>query len=135
MDPKTVPTVPLFSSTSRRDRQTIARLADVVTVPEGTVLIREGATADAFYVIVDGVAEVSRAGAHVASLGPGDHFGEIGLLERIPRTATVTAATSLELVVLARREFRSLISAIGLVGRRVQETAEERSDGTLSLAA
>ncbi len=81
----------------------LARLAlavDECSVPEGTVLVREGTVARASYVIVDGRAEVAIGGTPVAAVGPGDHVGEMALLDGQPRSATVTAKTDMRVLVI-----------------------------------
>jgi CRP-like cAMP-binding protein len=71
--------------------------------------MREGATGQEFFVIVRGNVDVVRAGRHLRTLGPGDFLGEIALIDDAPRTATATAATDAALLVLAHREFHSLM--------------------------
>jgi CRP-like cAMP-binding protein len=78
-------------------------------VEEGKTLTREGASGSEFFVIVDGEVAVTKDGADVRSMGPGDFFGEISLLEDRPRTATVTAKTPLRFFVLTRQNFRTLL--------------------------
>jgi CRP/FNR family cyclic AMP-dependent transcriptional regulator len=135
MNPQAIPTVPLFSSTGRRDRQTIARLADTVDVPARKTLTREGDLASEFFVILDGMAVASRDGEPVAILGPGDFFGEIGLLDGPRRTATVAAETPMELVVVGSREFRSLLEAFPAIRAEIKAAAAERREGSDRLAA
>jgi CRP/FNR family cyclic AMP-dependent transcriptional regulator len=104
--------VPLFSACSRKDLQNIARRIEEVDVPEGKELVREGSAGAEFYVILDGTAEVSRRGKRVATLGPGAFFGDLALLDRAPRNATVTATTPMRLAVLGQREFGSMIDEL-----------------------
>lgn len=104
--------VPLFSACSRRDLNLIAKQAERLSVPAGKVLVREGAAGTEFFVILGGTAEVSRRGRRVASLGPGSFFGDLALLDRAPRNATVTAKTPMELAVLGQRQFAAMIDEV-----------------------
>jgi CRP/FNR family cyclic AMP-dependent transcriptional regulator len=104
--------VPLFSACSRKDLQLVAKRAEDVKVDAGKLLVSEGDTGTEFFVIVDGNATVSKHGRKVAELGPGGFFGELALLERAPRNATVKAETPMELVVLGQREFAGIIDDV-----------------------
>lgn len=104
--------VPLFSACSRKDLQQVAKRAEDVNVEPGKVLVSEGAAGHEFFVIVDGTAKVSRHGQAVATLGPGQFFGDLALLDHAPRNATVTAESPMELVVLGQREFSGLIDDV-----------------------
>jgi CRP-like cAMP-binding protein len=101
--------VPLFSGCSQRDLQTIARVVKDIDHDEGTVIAREGEPGIGLFVIADGSAEVTIGGAKKASLGPGDFFGEIALLDGGPRTATVTATSDVKLLGLTEWVFRGLM--------------------------
>jgi CRP-like cAMP-binding protein len=104
--------VPLFSACSRKDLQHVAKRAEDIKVDAGKVLVSEGAAGAEFFVILEGNATVSRHGQEVATLGPGDFFGDLALLDRAPRNATITATTPMELVVLGQREFSALIDEV-----------------------
>jgi CRP/FNR family cyclic AMP-dependent transcriptional regulator len=93
--------VPLFSACSKKDLQLVAKRAEDVKVDAGKLLVS-----------VDGNATVSKHGRKVAELGPGGFFGELALLERAPRNATVKAETPMELVVLGQREFAGIIDDV-----------------------
>jgi MFS family permease len=102
--------LPIFAPLSGATLELLAsRLVPVRALP-GTELIREGEPGDLFYVLVKGEAIVRRAGVTVAKLGPGDYFGEIALLRNVPRTATVTAASEVDLRTLERDIFVSAVS-------------------------
>jgi CRP/FNR family transcriptional regulator, cyclic AMP receptor protein len=111
--------VPLFSALSKKELQLVARRAEDVKVDPGRILVSEGSTGSEFFVIIDGNATVSRHGRKVATLGPGDAFGELALLDKAPRNATVTASTPMELVVLGQREFGGLIDEVPGFARKL----------------
>ena len=104
--------VPLFSACSRKDLGLVAKRAEDVKVDGGKVLVSEGAAGAEFFVIIEGTAKVARHGLPVAQLGPGSFFGDLALLDRAPRNATITAETPMELVVLGQREFSALIDEV-----------------------
>lgn len=104
--------VPLFSSLSQRDLQRIAARATSHRAHAGEELTREGRPGFEFFVIGDGRAVVRRKGRKVASLKKGDFFGELALLERVPRNATVVAETDMELWVLDGREFGAVLREV-----------------------
>ena len=111
--------VPLFAACSRKDLQLVARRAEDVRVGAGKALISEGETGHEFFVILEGTAKVSRHGRKIASLGAGDAFGELALLEKAPRNSTIVAETDMELVVLGQREFAGLIDEVPGFARKL----------------
>lgn len=102
----------LFSSLSKKELSTIARRADEVRIPAGKVLTVEGKPGHEFFLIVDGTATVERNGRSIAKLGAGDYFGELSLLDRGPRSATVVADTEMTLLVLGQREFSGVLDEV-----------------------
>lgn len=102
----------LFSSLSKKELATIARRADEVRVPAGKVLTAEGKPGHEFFLIVEGQAAVERGGRTIATLTPGQYFGELSLLDRGPRSATVVASTEMDLLVLGQREFSGLLDEV-----------------------
>jgi CRP-like cAMP-binding protein len=127
MNPKTVTSIPLFSDVPRRKRTFVASLADEIDVAAGTVLTREGSYASSFYVIVDGSAEVWSRGDKVNVLGRGGFFGELGILNRPTRTATVVARAPMRLLVVGARELKSLLHELPAVDEKVKKTAARRT--------
>jgi cAMP-dependent protein kinase regulator len=115
--------VPLFAGLSRRDLRKVASLAEEVWMNPGKVVIEEGEPGDAFYVILDGRAKVTRRGSErtIKRLGPRDHFGELALLDGGPRTATVVAEDALDTIRIGRDSFRRLLLAEPAVGLRIME--------------
>jgi CRP-like cAMP-binding protein len=101
--------VPMFSGCSARELSLIARAAKEVSHPAGTVIAREGEPGVGMFLILEGRAAVSIGGRRRRTLGPGDFFGEIALLDGGPRTATVTALTPMRLVGITEWVFRGLI--------------------------
>jgi len=118
--------IPLFASLSRRDRDLVARYADEVDVPAGKTLTEEGGSAREFFVIDSGTASVTKGGQEINTLGPGDFFGEIGVLRHSPRTATVTATSPMHLVVLFAQNFAALEDQLDEVAKVVERVMAER---------
>ena len=103
--------VPLFDGLSKKALETLAQTSEDLDVAPGRVLCREGDIGHEFFVIVEGEAAVERKGERIATMGPGDFFGEIALIEHTKRTATVTALTPLRFFVLASRAFWGLLDS------------------------
>ena len=101
--------VPLFASLEESDLEGVARQLSERRFPEGAEVTTEGSTGAGFFVIVEGNAEVSVAGEHRATLGPGDHFGEIALIDDGTRSASIVAATDLLCYGLTPWEFRGFV--------------------------
>jgi CRP/FNR family cyclic AMP-dependent transcriptional regulator len=102
-------TVPLFDGFSRRHLRSLAGQAEVVRFEAGRVIVEEGQAGEAMFVILGGTARVERRGRRVASLVPGDFFGELSALDGGPRTASVVADTPIEAVRLHRQTLRRMI--------------------------
>jgi CRP-like cAMP-binding protein len=120
--------LPLFELCSKRDLRRIAALAVEREVEAGTELIREGEPAGEFYVVVEGEVDVRRRGRRVDRLSAGSFVGEIALLSRSPRTATVTAATPLRVLTISGRDFVGLLDAMPELWLKVARTLADRVD-------
>ena len=101
--------VPLFSAASKAELEEIASIADEIDLPEGKAVIKEGDTGREFIVLIEGTASVERGGRKLASLGPGDFAGEIALIAKLPRTATITTTSPVRALVITDRDFRQLL--------------------------
>jgi CRP/FNR family transcriptional regulator, cyclic AMP receptor protein len=101
--------VPLFAECSKRDLNEIAGIADEIDLREGKELTIEGKQGREFFVLIEGEADVKKGSRRINRLGPGDFFGEISLVTRRPRTATVTATTPVRALVITDRSFRTLL--------------------------
>jgi CRP-like cAMP-binding protein len=112
-------TVPLFSRCTKRELARLSRLTTCITVSAGETVTRQGALGREFIIIVSGTATVAIDGQTVATLGPGDFFGEIALLDGGPRTATVTADSELVAEVMSHQEFASLLVDVPQVTRGI----------------
>jgi CRP/FNR family transcriptional regulator, cyclic AMP receptor protein len=106
---KHLATVPLFAQCSTGDLKRIARLTDEIDVEPGRVLMTEGETGHEAFVVVDGAASVQKGGQEVATVGPGGVVGEMALIDRAPRNATVTATSPMKVLVIGKREFNGLL--------------------------
>ena len=125
---------PLFSACSKKDLALVSKHSEHLKIPAGTEMTTEGRIGYEFYVIIDGKASVTKKGKQVALLGPGDSFGELSLLDRSPRNATVKAESDMDIVLLGQREFNALLDLVPtlahklLVGlaRRIHEVDDEK---------
>ena len=126
MDEQKLKSIPMFASLGKSDLRRLAQATDEIDVSEGKRLLSKGEFAYEFMVILDGQAEVTRDGEHVANLGPGDVLGEIAALERGKRNATVDASSPMCLAVMTAHEMRQLASSIPEFGETLRRTASER---------
>jgi CRP/FNR family cyclic AMP-dependent transcriptional regulator len=117
---------PLFSNLSKRELRRVATLADEIDLREGKVLIEEGKRGRQFFVLLEGEAEVRRKGRKVATLGPGDFFGEIALVAGTPTTATVKAISPVRTLVVTAASFRTLLDEERDVQLKVLRALAER---------
>lgn len=126
---RTLGSLPLFADCSHRQLQRLAELCDAVSAQAGETLCGEGKLGVEFFVIVDGRAEVQRRGEQVATLGPGDFFGELALLDTgAPprRQATVVATTALSLYVFDARSFAGMLHDMPRLAERLHKVAGQR---------
>ena len=126
MDPSHLKSIPLFAEMPDDELAKIATFAQEVTVEQGRELVREGDFSYEFMAIQDGEAEVTRHGEHVADLGPGDFFGEMGLLEKTLRNATVTAKTPVRIITLTGWDLKRIARSVPDAIEQVRATIEER---------
>jgi len=118
--------VPLFARCSRAELKEIALLADEIDLHEGKEMTREGEPGREFFVLLEGTADVKKNSRRVNTLGAGDFFGEIALVSREPRTATVTATSPVRALVITDRSFRRLLDDAPQVQTKVMEAMAER---------
>jgi CRP/FNR family transcriptional regulator, cyclic AMP receptor protein len=130
LEPSRLKSIPLFQTVSEEELREIAPFAEEVSVPQGTELVREGDFSYEFMAIEEGTAEVLRSGEHVAELGAGDFFGEIGLLEKDKRTATVVAKTDMRLITLTGWDMKRMEKVMPEAVEKVRSVIEERRPPT-----
>jgi CRP/FNR family cyclic AMP-dependent transcriptional regulator len=118
--------VPLFIGLGERELERISTLADVVDLPADRILTTQGRLGWEMFILVSGRAGVERDGQRINEVGPGEVIGEIALLDGGPRTATVTLSEPSRLLVLARREFQSLMDEFPDIRLRVLEAVARR---------
>jgi CRP-like cAMP-binding protein len=117
---------PLFSGCSKSELRALARIADELDLREGTVITREGRPGREFFVLVSGTADVTKKGKKVARLGAGEWFGEIALLTDSPRTATVTATSAVDVLVVTERRFREVVETMPSIALKILATVSSR---------
>jgi CRP-like cAMP-binding protein len=126
MDEAHLESIPLFAGLSRKERRMVAQRADEVDVEAGREIVREGDFAYEFFAIEEGIAEVKRGEQHLAELGPGDFFGEMGLLEQAPRNASVITRSPVTAVVMTGKEFRQIDREFPEVAKKIRKAIDER---------
>jgi CRP-like cAMP-binding protein len=118
--------VPLFEGLSRQQLRRISSLMTRIDRPAGEVLTREGEHGCEFFIVLEGEVEVRQADRVIATRRPGDYVGEIALLDKRPRTATVVATTPVSVEVLSRREFVSLLAEVPELTEQIMATMARR---------
>lgn len=126
MDAKSLERVPLFAGLSHKERERVARWADAIELPAGKHLLDEGRLPHEFFVILEGEVEVTHEGARLATLGPGDFFGEIALIEHGRRTASVETASPTTLAVMSPTSFDAMRRELPQVAERIDDAIRER---------
>ncbi len=111
--------VPLFAGCTRRELAQIAHLGTNVSASAGTALTTQGRTGLEFMLVIEGQARCLIDDVEVGTYGPGDHFGELALLDGGPRAATIVAVTDMELLVLDRGEFFQLLDEAPSISRKL----------------
>ena len=128
MDPARLRKIPVFADLSDEEIGHVTSLAAEVSVPEGKELVREGDYSYDVLAIEEGTARVEREGRHLADLGPGDVVGEMGVLERSQRNATVIATSPMLLVTLTSWDIRRLAKTAPTAVEHLREVVAKRKD-------
>ena len=129
MDATQLKRIPVFADVPDEDLTVITTFATSDEVPEGAVIVKEGDYANAFMAIEEGTARVTRGGEHVGDLGPGDIFGEVGVLEKERRTATVEATSRVKLIKIEHWELQRMKKKLPEVYEKIARLADERGAG------
>jgi CRP-like cAMP-binding protein len=124
--------VPLFAKLSGSCLKEVAGLADEIDLPEGKALTKEGERGREFFVLLEGSADVRQKGKRIRMLGEGDFLGEIALVTKLPRTATVTTTSPVRALVITDRDFSALLKRSPQIGQGVLEALGERLAPELS---
>jgi CRP-like cAMP-binding protein len=131
-DPGSLQAVPWFAACTEEQLREVARIAERLHIQAGEVILREGRLGRELFVILDGTATVTRAGRIVNIRHRGDYFGELAAIEAMPRSATVTATTDLDVLIIGPREFEVMMEIPGFrnalltgMSRRIRE-ADDR---------
>src|SRR3954453_17940280 len=126
MDEHRVKTIPLFAGLSRKECRVLAPRADEIDLDEGKTLVREGEWAYEFFAIEQGTVEVRRGDQLLAELGPGDFFGEMGLVSDTRRNASVVASSPVTVIVMTAQAFRQTSREMPEVATKIRAAIEER---------
>ena len=131
MDKNRLKNITIFQNLSDKDLEVIATFAGETSVSTGDTLVREGDFSYELMAIEEGTAKVEQAGRHLADLGPGDFFGEMGVLENEMRNSTVTATSPMRLITLTTWEIKRMQKMEGVM-EAIQEVIQQRSAANAS---
>ena len=126
MDEARLKQSPLFAGLNRKERQALAPRTDEVDLDQGRVIVREGEWPYEFFAIEQGTVEVRRGDQLLAELGPGDFFGEMGLVSDTRRNASVVANTPVTVIVMTAQAFRQTAREMPEVAAKIRAAIEER---------
>jgi CRP-like cAMP-binding protein len=126
MDASQLKRIPIFADVPDEELRVITTFATSEEFPEGKVILREGDYSNHLYAIEDGTAKVTRDGDEIAELGPGDIFGEVGLLEKERRAASIVATSRLRAIKIEHWELQRMKKKLPDVYKRIEDTAAER---------
>jgi CRP-like cAMP-binding protein len=127
MDATQLKRIPIYEDVPDEELRVITTFATSEEVPEGTVIVKEGDFANHFMAIEDGTAKVTRDGEEVGQLGTGDIFGEMGLLEKEKRMATIEATSRVKLIKIERWELQRMKKMLPDVYAKIEQLAADRS--------
>jgi CRP-like cAMP-binding protein len=126
MDEARLREIPVFAGLSKKQRKFVAQVADEIDVEPGTHLCREGQSAYEFFAIEKGTAKVVRGDQYLNQLGPGEFFGEMGVLSKAPRNASVVAESPMTAIVITAPALRHIAREMPEVAKRIRFAIEER---------
>lgn len=118
--------IPLFNGFGKREIERLGMLADEVAVPDGTILMNQGDRGRDLMVIITGNVVIERDGQRVNTLGPGDFFGEIALVNEGPRTATAKTEGPALVLVVTHRDFHAMMEEFPPIAEQVLRTLANR---------
>ena len=127
MDVSQLKRIPLFEAIPDEDLKSVAPFAVTEEYPEGATVVQEGGFSNHFYGIEEGTAKVESEGQEVGQLGPGDVFGEQGLLEKQERSASVIATSPLKVIKIEHWELSRMKKTMPDVVEKLRKQVEERS--------
>jgi CRP/FNR family transcriptional regulator, cyclic AMP receptor protein len=126
MDPNRLTAIPLFSELSEAEAKRLSAFASETSIADGQILMKEGDYSTELIAIEEGTADVIKGGTKIASLGPGDLIGEMGLLSREPRMADVIATSPMLVIKLTHWEIRRMSAeTVGKIEAIIQKRREQ----------
>ena len=126
MDASQLKRIPIFADVPDEELRVVTTFATAEEFPEGKVILREGDFSNHLFAIEEGTAKVTRADEEIGQLGPGDIFGEVGLLSKERRTASIEATSRLRAIKIEHWELQRLKKKLPDVYKRIEDTAAER---------